>query len=142
MINEVPEVAYAVKNLSRQLAKPSELDTQRLEAVCAMDVGKPRKTDEVATIEVYTDADWAGDAKSMKSTSSVFTKIDGFIIGTNAQLQDTHAQSSGENMFYELGAGCAGGLHVKATPRSIFDATPRQQEQWRRDKVCPRRHGT
>ena len=31
MINEVPDIAYAVKNLSRQLAKP--------EAVCAIHVG-------------------------------------------------------------------------------------------------------
>ena len=68
---------------------------------------KSRKTEEVATIEVYTDADWAGDARSMKSTSSVFTKIDGFIIGMNAQLQDTHAQSGGESEFYALGVGCA-----------------------------------
>ena len=30
MINEVPEIAYAVKNLSRQLAGPSELDMQDL----------------------------------------------------------------------------------------------------------------
>ena len=47
------------------------------------------------------------DTKSMKSTSSVFTRTDGLIIGMNAQLQDTHAQSS-------LGAGCADGLYVKA----------------------------
>ena len=75
---------------------------------------KSRKPEEVATIEVYTDADWAGDARSMKSTSSVFTRIDRFIIGRNAQLQDTHAQSSGESELYALGAGCADGLYVKA----------------------------
>ena len=75
---------------------------------------QPRKTDEVATIEVYTGTDWAGDAKSMKSTSSVFTRIDGFIIGMNAQLQDTLARSSGGSEFQELGAGCADGLYVKA----------------------------
>ena len=68
----------------------------------------------MATIEVYTDADWAGDAESMKLTSSVFTRIDGFIIGMNAQLQDTQAQSSGESEFYALGAGCADGLYGKA----------------------------
>ena len=50
----------------------------------------------------------------MKSTSSVFTRIDGFTIGVNVQLQDTHAQSSGESDFYALGAGCADGLDVKA----------------------------
>ena len=49
----------------------------------------------------------------MKSTS-VFTRIDGFTIWVNAQLQDTHAQSSGESEFYALGAGCADGLYVKA----------------------------
>ena len=30
MINEVPEIAHAVKNLSRQLAGPSEPDMQDL----------------------------------------------------------------------------------------------------------------
>ena len=126
MINEAPETAYAVENLSRQLAGSSEPDMQDLKQCVRYTLGhsdewlfqtmqdKPRKTDEVATIEVFTDADWAGDTKSMKSTSSVFTRIDGFTIGVNAQLQDTHAQSSGESEFYALGAGCADGLHVKA----------------------------
>ena len=57
MINEVPVRAHAVKNLSRQLTKPSELDLQELE-------------------------------------ECVLTRIDGFIIGMKAQLQDTHAQNS------------------------------------------------
>ena len=72
---------------------------------------KRRKPDEVAMIEVFTDADWARDTKSVKSTSSVFTRIDGFTIGVNAQLQDTHAQSSGGSEFNALGAGCADGLY-------------------------------
>ena len=38
----------------------------------------------------------------------------GFIIGMSSQLQDSHAQSSGESEFYALGAGCADGLYVKA----------------------------
>ena len=80
---------------------------------------KPRKTNEVATIEVFTDADWAGDTSRMTSTSSVFTRIDGSTIGVNAQLQDTHAQSSGESEFYAVGAGCADGLYVKAIPDDL-----------------------
>ena len=126
MINEVPEIAYAVKNLSRQLAGPSELDMQDLKQCVRYTLGhsdewlfltmqdKRRKPAEVAMIEVFADADWAGDTNSTKSTSSVFTRIDGFTIGVNAQLQDTHAQSSGESEFYALGAGCADGLYVKA----------------------------
>ena len=70
MVNEVPEIAYAVKNLSRQLAGPSELGMQELKQCVRHTLGhsdewlfptvqdKPRKTDEVATIEVFTDADW------------------------------------------------------------------------------------
>ena len=122
MINEVPEIAYAVKNLSRQLAKPSESDMQELKQCARYTLGhsdewlhltvqdKSHKQDEMATIEVFTDADWARDTKSMKSTSSVFTRIDGFIIGMNSQ----HAQSSGESEFYALGAGCADGMYVRA----------------------------
>ena len=90
MINEVPEIAYAVKNLSRQLAGPLELDMQDLKQCVRYTLGhsdewlfltvqdKPRKTNEVATTEVFTDADWVGVTMSMKSTSSVFTRVDRF----------------------------------------------------------------
>ena len=50
----------------------------------------------------------------MNSTSQVFIVTDGFVIGVNAQLHDTHSQSSREGEFYVLGAGCADVLYVKA----------------------------
>ena len=112
MINEVPEIAYAVKKVVKATGGTVRAGHARLETVCT--VLFLTVQDRVATIEVFTDADWAGDTKSMKSTSSVSTRNDGFIIGMNAQLQDTHAQSSGESGFYALGAGCADGLYVKA----------------------------
>ena len=109
-----------MKNLSRQLAKPSGLDVQDLKQRVRYTLGhsdewlflsvqdKSRKTEDVATIEVYTDADWAGDAKSIKSTQCSRGST-----GMNSQLQDTHAQISGESEFYALGAGCTDGLYVK-----------------------------
>ena len=108
MVNEVPEIAYAVK-IVKATGETVRAGHARPETVCTV-----HATDEVATIEVFTDADWARDTKSMKSTSSVFTRIDGFTISVNTQLQDTRAQSSGESEFYALGAGCADGLYVKA----------------------------
>ena len=63
VINEVLEIAYAVKKLTRQLAKASELDMQDLKQCVRHTLGhsdewlfltvqdKPRKIDEVATIE-------------------------------------------------------------------------------------------
>ena len=52
----------------------------------------------------------------MKSTSSVLTRIDGFTIGMNSQLQDTHAQSSGENesTHWEQDARIARDLGMRA----------------------------
>ena len=80
----------------------------------------------------------------------MFTRIDGFTIGVNAQLQDTHAQTSGESEFYALGAGCADGLHVKAIlddlgmqPKIRLRCDAKvEQEHWHRDKVCPSVHDT
>ena len=43
MINEVPEIAYAVKNLSRQLAKPSESDLHELKQCCEVHTGTQRR---------------------------------------------------------------------------------------------------
>ena len=69
MIKEVPEIAHAAKNLSKRLAKQSELDMQDLKQCVRYTLGhsdeslfltvqdKSRKTDEVARTEVYTDAD-------------------------------------------------------------------------------------
>ena len=73
MINEVPEIAHAVKNLSKHLA------IQDLKQCVRYTLGhsdewlfltvqdKPRKPNEVATIEVFTDADWAGDGLYVKA---------------------------------------------------------------------------
>ena len=47
MINEVPEIAYAVKKLSRQLAKPSELDMKDLKHCVRYTLGhSARQTSE------------------------------------------------------------------------------------------------
>ena len=125
MTNEVPEIAFAVKGLSRRLAGPTVEDEKDMRETVRYTAGvvdewlyltvpdedydgKPLK------IEVYTDADWAGDTKTLKSTSSSFVRVKGFLLGANVQLQDTHAQSSGESEFYAMGAGCCDGLYAKA----------------------------
>lgn len=48
-------------------------------------------------INVYVDAGWARDTHTHKSTSSSLMMVDGFLLGVNAQLQETSAQSSGES---------------------------------------------
>ena len=131
MMNQVLEIAHAVKNLSRKLASPTQEDMQDLkqcvsctlehsdEWLCRTVRDKQHKSSDVATSEVHTDTDWAGNPFTKKSTSSVFMVIDGFTVGMNAQQDVTLAQSSGESEFYALGAGPADGWHVRAVPSDL-----------------------
>ena len=91
---------------------------------------------------------WPKQPLQQKSTSSVLTRIDGFIIGTNG----TAARHACAEQRRKRGPRVRGRMrrwtvHESTPerarePRSICDATPMQQEHWRRDKVCPREHGT
>ena len=127
MINEVPEIAFSVKNLSNKLQSPTVGDMKDLKMCLRYIAGVKEewlyltvedKTYDVDKddlfIDVYTDADWAGDRDSLKSTSSSFMMMDGFLLGVNVQLQASHARSSAESEFYAMGAGCADGLHAQA----------------------------
>ena len=69
----------------------------------------------------------------MKSTSSVFTRIEGFIIGMNAQLQEMHTQYSGESEFCALGAGCADG--------TVRETNPERSRHASQDQSAMRRQG-
>lgn len=70
-------------------------------------------------INVYVDTNWAGDTRTSKSTISAFMMVDGFLLGATVQLQETHAQSSGESECYALGAGCADGLDTQAIMKEM-----------------------
>ena len=54
-----------------------------------------RKTKE-QTIEVYTDADWAGDKTDMRSTSGYFIFVGGNLVTWKSKKQSVVARSSGE----------------------------------------------
>jgi len=117
MINEVPEIAFCVKDLSRALSRPSEEDMRDLKQVIRFTRGVDDEWLHITIkreirIEVFIDADWAGDTTTRRSTSSSFVMINGFLISVNSQLQKTQAQSSGEIEFYAIGAGNADGLYV------------------------------
>ena len=91
MANEVPNIAHAAKNVSRQLTTArTEADIDDLmqcirytlehcDECPLLTIQEAHSQHELAPTEVYTDADWAGDPISMKSASSVFTKIGAFL---------------------------------------------------------------
>lgn len=79
-----------------------------------MPYGKYDPQMKLQQIHVYVDMDWAGDTRTRTSTNSSFIMGDGFLLGVNVQLQETHAHSAGESEVYALGAGCADGLYAQA----------------------------
>ena len=52
----------------------------------------------------YSDADWAGDPVTWKSTSCTLCYIDQFLVTSECRGQGTVALSSGESELYALGA--------------------------------------
>ena len=127
MINEVPEIAYAVKNLSRQLAKPSESDMQELKQCVRYTLGhsdewlhltvqdKSHEQDEMATIEVFTDADWAG-GHEVDEVDVISLHENRWIHHWNefTAARYARAEQRRESEFYALGAGCADGMYARA----------------------------
>ena len=56
----------------------------------------------------YSDADWAGDPVTRKSTSCTLHYVDQFLLTSECRGQGTVALSSGESELYALGALSAG----------------------------------
>jgi hypothetical protein len=70
-----PDIGYAVKEAARNMSKPRVSDFQRLRKIGRYLVGKPRLImrfpwhNTPDRIVAFTDSDWAGCARSAKSTS-------------------------------------------------------------------------
>ena len=62
----------------------------------------------------------------MKSTSSVFTRIDGFTIAVSAPLQDTHAQCSEESEFYVNDLGMRTKINLRCDAKAARTLAQRQ----------------
>ena len=75
------DIAFAVKELARAMAKPTRGDLQRLKRLTRYSRGKPRFTMRYAwqpaqtAMIAYSDADWAGCRKTRKSTTGGCVKI-------------------------------------------------------------------
>jgi hypothetical protein len=73
-----PDIAYAVSVVSQFMHAPSEEHLHAVNRILRYLKGTPGKgllfsKHRVSSIEGYTDADWAGDQTTRKSTSGYFT---------------------------------------------------------------------
>ena len=67
----------------------------------------------------YSDADWAGDPVTRKSTSCTLCYVDKFLLTSECRGQGTVALSSGESDMYVLGALSAELIFAQATLKEI-----------------------
>ena len=70
-----PDLQYAIKEICREMSKPTTASLRRLQRVGRYLLGKPRMVwkfgmqSDTHHIEVFTDSDWAGCQRARKSTN-------------------------------------------------------------------------
>ena len=115
-----PDVAEAVKCLSRRMVAPSSADFQRLKRLARYLAGKPRAVivfrpqSLPTTLRVEVDSDHAGDLVTRRSTTGMVCMFGEHCVKTQSSLQSTVSLSSGESEYYAAVQGAAVGLGVRA----------------------------
>ena len=102
------EVQFAVKELGKDLASPSQESWMKLERLLRYLKGSPRLRMKYSyqhndrTITAWTDSDFAGCIKSRKSTSAGVTMSGNHLVKSWSTNQSVIALSSGEAEYYSM----------------------------------------
>ena len=128
-----PDLMFAIKCLSYKLASPTLADltrakkvlrylkgTRELNLYLTLPALKPNDLNKTLKhITGYSDADWAGDPVTRKSTSCTLCFVDQFLLTSECRGQGTVALSSGESEMYALGALSAELIFAQAILKEI-----------------------
>ena len=128
-----PDLMFATKCLSYKLESPTLADLTRAKKVLRCLKGtrelnlyltilalKPNDLNKTLNhVTGYSDADWAGDPVTRKSTSCTLCYVDQFLLTSACRGQETVALSSGESELYTLGALSAELIFAQATLQEI-----------------------
>ena len=111
-----PDLMFATECLSYKLASPTLADVTRAKKVLRHLKGtrelnhnltiplKPNDLNKTLKhITGYSDADWAGDPVTRKSTSRTLCYVNKFLLTSECRGQGTVALSSGKSEMYALG---------------------------------------
>ena len=114
-----PDITYAVSIVSQFMHAPSEEHMDTVYRILRYLKGSPGKgllysKNGVSNIEGYTDADWAGDQTTRKSTSGYLTFVEGNLITWRSKKQKVVARSSAEAEFRGMAQGICGLLWIKS----------------------------
>jgi hypothetical protein len=117
-----PELAFVVKSLAGGMSAPRESDWLQLDAcarylrdresvIISLEPDFTSTGGEIGkTLFAFSDADWAGDSGSRKSTSGGYLSWNGVSLGHWSRSQSTIALSSCESEFYGCISAVSEGL--------------------------------
>ena len=128
-----PDKMFATKCLSYKLASPTLADltrakkllrnlkgTRELNLYLTIPALKPNDSNKTLKhVTGYSEADWAGDPMTRKSTSCALCYVDQFLLTSECRGQGTVALSSGESELYALGALSAELIFAQAILKEI-----------------------
>ena len=114
------ELQFAAKELARRMQQPNTKNLQALKRLVRFLKGSPRclvvynRQAEQPIVDVFSDSDWAGCAKTRRSTSSSYVMLGGHFLAVSATTQNVVATSSGEAEFYALNKSASRALGAVA----------------------------
>ncbi|RVW46696.1 Retrovirus-related Pol polyprotein from transposon RE1 [Vitis vinifera] len=114
-----PDLAYALSVVSHYMHNPGEQHMNAVMHILRYLKNAPGKgilfTKNVdhQSIEVYTDADWAGAVDDRRSTSGYFTFVRGNLVTWKSKKQNVVAHSSAEAEFRDMTLGLCEALWVR-----------------------------
>ena len=103
-----PDIQFATKECAKGMSNPKVSDMEKLKRLGRYLKGKPRyiilyrQQSSVYSINGFTDADYAGDTVSRKSTSGGALCIGDHCVKSWATTQNVIALSSAESEYYAL----------------------------------------
>ena len=115
-----PDLQFAVKELARDMANPKLSSWPALLRFGKYLKRRPRCVinyhyqSATSSLHVSTDADWAGEKISRKSTSGGILQHGDHILKSWSSTQSVIALSSGESEFYAIVKGCSQALGMRA----------------------------
>ena len=120
---------YACKEVCRSMSSPTEQSWKALKRIGRYLCGKPRlvysyRRQELSAIDVYVDTDWAGCARTRKSTSGGAVMLGRHTIKHWSSTQPSVTLSSGEAEFYGVVRGTGQGLGYQALLKDLGLAVP------------------
>jgi hypothetical protein len=105
-----PDIAYAVNQLSRYLSNPGQAHWQAGKRVLRYLKGTAKSSlvykdyngNRNTKIEIFCDADWAGDVDDRKSTTGIIIKLNGCVVIWLSKKQTTVALSTAEAEYIAI----------------------------------------